>query len=68
MALPGAFPFPPHLVPKDDVTHPESVDPRGANKMTSYLCTDVIHVWRGHNQIFPRPCLDLVTLCVLIIR
>ncbi|XP_058274794.1 TLE family member 5 isoform X3 [Hemibagrus wyckioides] len=28
MALPGAFPFPPHLVPKDDVAHPESVDPR----------------------------------------
>ncbi|XP_047662387.1 transducin-like enhancer protein 4 isoform X5 [Tachysurus fulvidraco] len=28
MALPGAFPFPPHLVPKDDVTHLDSVDPR----------------------------------------
>uniref|UniRef100_W5KXV2 TLE family member 2, transcriptional corepressor c n=1 Tax=Astyanax mexicanus TaxID=7994 RepID=W5KXV2_ASTMX len=29
MALPAAFPFPPHLAPKDDLTHPESVDPRG---------------------------------------
>ncbi|XP_017552694.2 transducin-like enhancer protein 4 isoform X1 [Pygocentrus nattereri] len=28
MALPAAFPFPPHLAPKDDITHPESVDPR----------------------------------------
>ncbi|KAI5092787.1 hypothetical protein C0J45_17178 [Silurus meridionalis] len=28
MALPGAFPFPQHMVPKDDVTHPESMDPR----------------------------------------
>ncbi|XP_060726381.1 transducin-like enhancer protein 4 isoform X1 [Tachysurus vachellii] len=28
MALPGAFPFPPHLVPKDDVAHLDSVDPR----------------------------------------
>ncbi|KAI5616491.1 hypothetical protein C0J50_23915 [Silurus asotus] len=28
MALPGAFPFPPHMLPKDDVTHPESMDPR----------------------------------------
>lgn len=44
MALPGAFPFPPHLVSKDDVTHLESVDPRGKNKMTSYLCIEVIHV------------------------
>uniref|UniRef100_A0A671L397 TLE family member 2, transcriptional corepressor c n=1 Tax=Sinocyclocheilus anshuiensis TaxID=1608454 RepID=A0A671L397_9TELE len=29
MALPGAFPFPPHLVPKDDLTHPEPLDSRG---------------------------------------
>ncbi|KAL7851222.1 hypothetical protein AOLI_G00215780 [Acnodon oligacanthus] len=28
MALPAAFPFPPHLAPKDDIAHPESVDPR----------------------------------------
>ncbi|KAI4880620.1 hypothetical protein NFI96_021164, partial [Prochilodus magdalenae] len=28
MALPAAFPFPPHLAPKDDLTHPESMDPR----------------------------------------
>ncbi|XP_076837374.1 TLE family member 2, transcriptional corepressor c isoform X2 [Brachyhypopomus gauderio] len=28
VALPGAFPFPPHLPPKDDITRPESVDPR----------------------------------------
>lgn len=28
MALPAAFPFPTHLAPKDDLTHPESVDPR----------------------------------------
>uniref|UniRef100_A0A8C1C1X6 TLE family member 2, transcriptional corepressor c n=1 Tax=Cyprinus carpio carpio TaxID=630221 RepID=A0A8C1C1X6_CYPCA len=28
MALPGAFPFPPHLVPKDDITHPEPLDCR----------------------------------------
>ncbi|KAK9980238.1 hypothetical protein ABG768_013616 [Culter alburnus] len=29
MALPGAFPFPPHLAPKDDITHPEHLDSRG---------------------------------------
>ncbi|XP_051556339.1 transducin-like enhancer protein 4 isoform X2 [Myxocyprinus asiaticus] len=28
MALPGAFPFSPHLVPKDDLTHLELVDSR----------------------------------------
>uniref|UniRef100_A0A672N226 Transducin-like enhancer protein 1 n=2 Tax=Sinocyclocheilus grahami TaxID=75366 RepID=A0A672N226_SINGR len=30
MALPGAFPFPPHLAPKDDITHPEPLDSRGS--------------------------------------
>ncbi len=32
MALPGVFPFPPHLAPKDDLTHPEPLDSRGAQE------------------------------------
>ncbi|KAL0201529.1 hypothetical protein M9458_004716, partial [Cirrhinus mrigala] len=28
MAIPGAFPFPPHLAPKDDIAHPEPLDSR----------------------------------------
>ncbi|XP_073777206.1 TLE family member 2, transcriptional corepressor c isoform X2 [Danio rerio] len=31
MALPGAFPFPPHLMPKDDLSHPEALESRGTD-------------------------------------
>ncbi|XP_016352508.1 amino-terminal enhancer of split-like [Sinocyclocheilus anshuiensis] len=38
MALPGAFPFPPHLVPKDDLTHPEPLDSRVFDDVLHRLC------------------------------
>ncbi|XP_035384602.1 transducin-like enhancer protein 4 isoform X2 [Electrophorus electricus] len=42
VALPGAFPFPPHLPPKDDITRPESVDPRDGAPHRSFLDSAVM--------------------------
>ncbi|XP_017351219.1 transducin-like enhancer protein 4 isoform X1 [Ictalurus punctatus] len=53
MALPGAFPFPPHLVPKDDVTHPESVDPRDGAPNRSFA--DSALVSQSVAQRLPLP-------------
>ncbi|MCI4390841.1 hypothetical protein PGIGA_G00127560 [Pangasianodon gigas] len=53
MALPGAFPFPPHLVPKDDVTHPESLDPRDGAPNRSFV--DSAAVGQSVGQRLPLP-------------
>ncbi|TSR27741.1 Transducin-like enhancer protein 1 [Bagarius yarrelli] len=53
MALPGAFPFPPHLVPKDDITHPESVDLRDGAPNRSF--SDSAAVSQCVSQRLPLP-------------
>ncbi|KAF4076501.1 hypothetical protein AMELA_G00215760 [Ameiurus melas] len=56
MALPGAFPFPPHLVPKDDVTHPESVDPRDGAPNRSFADSAVVSQSVAQRLPLPLGC------------
>uniref|UniRef100_A0A673LUG4 Transducin-like enhancer protein 1 n=1 Tax=Sinocyclocheilus rhinocerous TaxID=307959 RepID=A0A673LUG4_9TELE len=55
MALPGAFPFPPHLAPKDDITHPEPLDSRGVWESISGSGSPVGHRSAGLRLGLPPP-------------
>ncbi|XP_016374768.1 transducin-like enhancer protein 1 isoform X2 [Sinocyclocheilus rhinocerous] len=55
MALPGAFPFPPHLVPKDDLTHPEPLDSRDGAPNRSGSGSPVSHRSAGLRLGLPPP-------------
>ncbi|XP_016396212.1 transducin-like enhancer protein 1 isoform X3 [Sinocyclocheilus rhinocerous] len=55
MALPGAFPFPPHLAPKDDITHPEPLDSRDGAPNRSSSGSPVGHRSAGLRLGLPPP-------------
>ncbi|XP_067219352.1 TLE family member 2, transcriptional corepressor c [Chanodichthys erythropterus] len=55
MALPGAFPFPPHLAPKDDITHPEHLDSRDGAPNRSGSGSPVGHRSAGLRLGLPPP-------------
>uniref|UniRef100_A0A671K628 TLE family member 2, transcriptional corepressor c n=1 Tax=Sinocyclocheilus anshuiensis TaxID=1608454 RepID=A0A671K628_9TELE len=55
MALPGAFPFPPHLAPKDDITHSEPLDSRGVWESISGSGSPVGHRSAGLRLGLPPP-------------
>ncbi|TRY91568.1 hypothetical protein DNTS_015139 [Danionella cerebrum] len=53
MALPGAFPFPPHLAPKDDITHLEALDSRDGATNRSGSGSPVTHRSSGLRGLPP---------------
>ncbi|XP_067308890.1 TLE family member 2, transcriptional corepressor c isoform X1 [Pseudorasbora parva] len=55
MALPGAFPFPPHLAPKDDITHLEHLDSRDGAPNRSGNGSPVGHRSAGLRLGLPPP-------------
>ncbi|XP_043089465.1 transducin-like enhancer protein 1 isoform X1 [Puntigrus tetrazona] len=55
MALPGAFPFPPHLAPKDDLTHAEPLDSRDGAPNRSGSGSPVGHRSAGLRLSLPPP-------------
>ncbi|XP_052405192.1 transducin-like enhancer protein 1 [Carassius gibelio] len=55
MALPGGFPFPPHLMPKDDLTHPEPLDSRDGAPNRSGSGSPVSHRSSGLRLGLPPP-------------
>ncbi|XP_016315059.1 TLE family member 2, transcriptional corepressor c [Sinocyclocheilus anshuiensis] len=55
MALPGAFPFPPHLAPKDDITHSEPLDSRDGAPNRSSSGSPVGHRSAGLRLGLPPP-------------
>nr|XP_009297193.1 uncharacterized protein LOC692261 isoform X1 [Danio rerio] len=55
MALPGAFPFPPHLMPKDDLSHPEALESRDGAANRSGSGSPVGHRSVGLRLALPPP-------------